>query len=61
VDPTTPGSPCAHGNPNVLTADRGTSRLAQGSTGQHVLVEVERYVGDPPEVRAHRPPAFTTR
>ena len=27
---------CAHGNPNVLTADRGTSRLAQGSTGQHV-------------------------
>ena len=27
VDPSQPDSPCAHGNPNVLTADRGTSRL----------------------------------
>ena len=45
VDPSVPGSPCAHGNPNVLTADQGTSRLAQGSTGQHVLVEVERFEG----------------
>ena len=55
-----PDSPCAHGNPNVLTADRGTSRLAQGSTGQHCLVEIERYDGDPPPVRAHQPPRFTT-
>ena len=61
VDPTQPDSPCAHGNVNVLTADRGTSRLAQGSTGQHVLVEVEKYEGDPPPVRAHQPPRFTTR
>jgi biotin/methionine sulfoxide reductase len=61
VDPTQPGSPCAHGNPNVLTADRGTSRLAQGSTGQHVLVEVERFDGTPPPVRAHRPPQFVDR
>ena len=61
VDPSRPDSPCAHGNPNVLTADRGTSRLAQGSTGQHVLVEVERYDGEAPPVRAHRPPTFVTR
>jgi biotin/methionine sulfoxide reductase len=60
VDPTDPASPCAHGNPNVLTADRGSSRLAQGSSGQHVLVEIERAV-DPPPVRAHRPPAFAAR
>jgi biotin/methionine sulfoxide reductase len=61
VDPSQPDSPCAHGNPNVLTADRGSSRLAQGSTGQHVLVEVERVDGDPPPVRAHRPPTFVPR
>jgi biotin/methionine sulfoxide reductase len=61
VDPSEPGSPCAHGNPNVLTADRGTSRLAQGSTGQHALVEVERVEGEPPPVRAHRPPSFVAR
>jgi biotin/methionine sulfoxide reductase len=56
VDPTTPDSPCAHGNPNVLTADRGSSRLAQGCTGQHVLVQVEAFAGEPPPVRAHHPP-----
>jgi biotin/methionine sulfoxide reductase len=63
VDPSQPDSPCAHGNVNVLTADRGTSRLAQGSTGQHVLVEVERWPDDvePPPVRAHQPPRFVTR
>lgn len=61
VDPSRPDSPCAHGNPNVLTADRGTSRLAQGCTGQHVLVEVERLDGDPPPVRAHRPPRTIPR
>ena len=61
VDPTLDDSPCAHGNPNVLTADRGSSRLAQGSTGQHVLVEIERFEGDPPPVRAHKPPEFAPR
>jgi biotin/methionine sulfoxide reductase len=61
VDPSSPDSLCAHGNPNVLTADRGSSRLAQGSTGQHVLVEVERYDGPPPPVRAHQPPEFAAR
>ena len=29
---------CLAGNPNAVTADRGSSTLAQGSTGQHVLV-----------------------
>ncbi|MFD9889326.1 molybdopterin-dependent oxidoreductase [Amycolatopsis sp. NPDC059027] len=54
-DPADP-SVCRHGNPNVLTADRPTSSLAQGSSGQHALVEVERCAGTPPEVNAHRPP-----
>lgn len=52
---------CAHGNPNVLTRDQGTSRLGQGTSGQHTLVQVERYEGEPPPVRAHRPPEFVER
>ncbi|MBS7705518.1 molybdopterin-dependent oxidoreductase [Chelatococcus asaccharovorans] len=48
-----------HGNPNVLTLDRGTSSLAQGSSAQTCLVEVERFEGgsavtafDLPEIQA---------
>lgn len=41
-----------HGNPNVLTADCGTSRLAQGSTAQSCLVNVRKVAGKPPRVRA---------
>lgn len=58
VDPSASVTMCAHGNPNVLTEDRGTSRLAQGSIGQHVLVDIERYDGELPPMRAHRPPTF---
>jgi biotin/methionine sulfoxide reductase len=60
LDPTDPMSPCTHGNPNVLTADRGSSRLAQGCTGQHVLVEIEP-VASAPAVDPHRPPRFVDR
>ncbi|MET0698633.1 MAG: molybdopterin-dependent oxidoreductase [Mycobacterium sp.] len=52
---------CIHGNPNVLTDDVGTSALAQGCTGAHVLVQVQRYDGQVPPVRAHQPPPFATR
>lgn len=45
-----------HGNPNVLTPDIGTSRLTQGSSAQSTLVEVERFVGVAPTVRAFDPP-----
>jgi biotin/methionine sulfoxide reductase len=31
---------CVHGNPNVLTRDIGTSRLAQGCTGQLCRIEI---------------------
>jgi biotin/methionine sulfoxide reductase len=47
---------CVHGNPNVLTRDAGTSRLAQGCTGQLSLVEVERYDGAVPPIKAFDPP-----
>lgn len=56
LSPGLPGT-CRHGNPNALTADRPTSGLAQACTGQHVLVQVERFEGEAPPVRAFEPPA----
>ena len=47
---------CVHGNPNVLTRDVGTSSLAQGCAGQLTVVQVEKYVGATPPVRAFEPP-----
>ncbi|MDA8370977.1 MAG: molybdopterin-dependent oxidoreductase [Nocardiopsaceae bacterium] len=60
-DPSAPDVTCAHGNPNVLTADVGTSSLSQGTTGQRALVEVEKYRSAPPPVRAFTPPRITVR
>jgi biotin/methionine sulfoxide reductase len=40
----------------VLTRDVGTSKLAQGCTGQLTVVEVERFDGEVPPVRAFDPP-----
>jgi biotin/methionine sulfoxide reductase len=56
VDPDAVKPLCAHGNPNVLTCDVGTSRLAQGCTGQLCLIEIERHEGQLPPVRAFDPP-----
>lgn len=47
---------CLHGNPNVLTRDLGTSALAQGCTGQLTAVDIARYDGDLPAIRAFDPP-----
>jgi biotin/methionine sulfoxide reductase len=60
-DPADPDSLCVHGNPNVLTADVGTSALAKGCTGAHVLVQVETFTGPLPPVRAHEPPRIQMR
>jgi biotin/methionine sulfoxide reductase len=40
----------------VLTRDAGTSKLAQGCTGQLCLVEIVRFDGPLPPVRAFDPP-----
>ena len=61
LDPADPDAMCVHGNPNVLTFDRGTSKLAQGCSGQHALVEVERWTGPLPPIRAYDPPALDRR
>jgi biotin/methionine sulfoxide reductase len=54
----TPEEPERHGNPNVLTRDVGTSRLTQGPSALSALVEIERWNGALPPVRAWTPPNF---
>ena len=50
-----------HGNPNVLTLDIGTSRLGQGTSANTCLVQVEKFAGTPPPVRAFDPPPIVGR
>ena len=60
-DPERPGQPGGlerHGNPNMLTRDAGTSRLAQAPSALTTLVEVERFDREAPAVRAFEPPAL---
>jgi len=59
-DPKSEHPMCIHGNPNILTQDIGTSRLAQGCTGQITKVEVERFSGDTPPVRVLEGMTFVT-
>lgn len=57
-DSSDPSAPLEkHGNPNVLTPDRGTSRLGQGCSAQSTLVQVERVASAPP-VTAFELPEF---
>jgi biotin/methionine sulfoxide reductase len=59
-DPETPGRAGAldrHGNPNMLTLDKGTSKLAQGPIAQTALVEIERWTKPVPSIGAFDQPA----
>ncbi|MEM1277364.1 MAG: molybdopterin guanine dinucleotide-containing S/N-oxide reductase [Pseudomonadota bacterium] len=56
-----PDGLCKHGNPNVLTRDKGTSSLGQGPTAHSCLVEIERFDGPLPEVTAFEPPEIIRR
>ena len=60
-DPENPeknNSICKHGNPNVLTRDKGTSKLGQGPIAHSCLVEMEKYKDKLPKVTAHEPPVI---
>jgi biotin/methionine sulfoxide reductase len=61
LDPSDVDALCVHGNPNVLTRDVGTSRLAQGCAGQHALVEIERWNGPPPPIKVLDAPRIERR
>jgi biotin/methionine sulfoxide reductase len=52
---------CVHGNPNAVTLDAGSSSLAQGSVGQHTLVEVERWDDPLPPITVDVPPRIDWR
>lgn len=58
-DPTQPGeADCLDrsGNPNALTRDQGSSRLAQGCAAQTCLIDVAPWKGADLPVQAHTPP-----
>ena len=50
-----------HGNPNVLTRDAGTSRLAQATAAHSCLVEIEAFDGELPPVTVFDRPALVQR
>jgi biotin/methionine sulfoxide reductase len=52
------GSLEKHGNPNVLTVDKGSSKLAQSCIAQSALVEVERYDAEAPPITAYDQPTI---
>jgi trimethylamine-N-oxide reductase (cytochrome c) len=59
-DPLTPGRVGTldrHGNVNTLTSDGPSSKLSGGNPSNSSLVQVEKYVGEAPPVRAFTPPA----
>jgi biotin/methionine sulfoxide reductase len=56
AEPGVVGTLDKHGNPNMLTIDKGTSKLAQGPIAHSVLVEVEPWNGPIPPMTAHEAP-----
>ncbi|MCB1510455.1 MAG: molybdopterin guanine dinucleotide-containing S/N-oxide reductase [Hyphomicrobiaceae bacterium] len=61
AQPAATGSIDKHGNPNMLTPDKGTSKLGQGPIAHTALVDVARYDGDPGTITAFEPPQFVAR
>lgn len=58
LDPAIPGSIDKHGNPNVLTEDRGSSRLGQGCSAQSCRVDIALWQEPLPPITAFDPPRF---
>ena len=61
VDASLPRSLDKHGNPNVLTLYKGTSRLGQGPIAHSALVEIVKYDDPLPPVTAFKPPLIVGR
>lgn len=59
-DPDESDSLEVHGNPNVLTRDAGTSKLAQGPTAHSCLVEVHKFEGPLPPIKVFSQPPTET-
>jgi biotin/methionine sulfoxide reductase len=50
VDSGVPGTLDKHGNANMLTLDKGTSKVGQGPSALSALVEIEPHSGPVPPV-----------
>ncbi len=57
-DPADPDAMCVHGNPNVLTADVGTSSLARAAPARTCWWRSSGSPAALPPVRAHEPPTI---
>jgi len=53
------GALCSYGDPNTLTLDIGTSKLAQACSAYTCLVEFEKYRGNVPQVSSFNGPIET--
>jgi len=49
---------CVHGNPNILTLDKGSTGLSQGNVAHTALVSISKWPKPLPEIRAHNLPRF---
>ncbi|HIF9113172.1 TPA: trimethylamine-N-oxide reductase TorA [Photobacterium damselae] len=54
------GTICTYGDPNVLTLDIGTSKLAQATSAHTALVDIEKYTGPVPAVTGFGGPIYVT-
>lgn len=52
---------CIHGNPNMLTLDRGSTGLSQGNIAHTALVRISKWTGPLPEITVHKQPTFEPR
>lgn len=50
-----------HGNPNVLTIDKGSSELSQGNSAHTTLVQVRKWRGNLPPVQVFDGPRIVSR
>lgn len=55
-----PGTLCTYGDPNVLTQDVGSSKLAQATSAASALVQIEKYTGPVPAVTGFNGPTEVT-
>lgn len=52
---------CIHGNPNILTLDKGSTGLSQGNIAHTTLVRIRKWDGPLPQITVHQQPKFETR
>jgi len=59
MEPGVAGSLCKHGDVNMVTLDKGTSKLAQGPSANTALVEIEKYRGELPKITVFNTPKIS--